>query len=132
MTATTYVHNWQRNPSIAAVVKATFPSYKRKKVAITRCDGVTMHDVNWSGGTKYEYVSYDTHAKTVHSLSDDGPAPWNNPTEGQRLPVLPRFLIVSAGHFCGKPSILTIYAHPEVTPWYSPAANDTDEYWSDL
>ena len=49
------IANWQKDRSISAIVKATFPSYKRRKVYIRATETVHIQDLNWSGGTRREY-----------------------------------------------------------------------------
>jgi hypothetical protein len=110
---------WQKDPSIAAVVRATFPTYRRKKVYIKASETVSLQDLNWSGGTRSEY-----HACTIDGTptgsSDKYSAyhPFDNPAEGKEIPIPTGIVVVRGGFFCGKQSALTLHVNPADMPKY--------------
>jgi hypothetical protein len=50
-------------------------------------------------------------------------APWENRAEGATIPIPQGHVVVSCGHFCGKPSMLSIYVHPVDMPKLLPNMN---------
>lgn len=53
------LRQWRKYPKVAAFVeRALGQSYRKKRVVVTIAASVTMHDVNWSGGTRAEYVLF--------------------------------------------------------------------------
>lgn len=119
MTDTIYVDKWRRDESIRAIVEATFPDYRRTKVCIQPSESVTLHDLNWSGGTRSEYRACTLSGEPLGSSEKySALAPWSNPAEGAELPVPPGAVVARGGHFCGRPSMLTIHVHPSDMPRY--------------
>ena len=113
------INAWQKDRGIAAIVKATFPSYKRKKVYVKASESVSIQDLNWSGGTRCEYRACTLDGLELGSLDRySAMAPWNNPAEGQLLPVPIGACVVRGGYFCGKESLLTIHVNPADMPKY--------------
>jgi len=99
------------------IVKATFPSYKRRQVVIKTSETVTFHDLNWSGGSRSEYRACSVDGKPIDSrVNMNGPAPWANPFEGKQITLPVGAVIVEGGYFCGKTSMLYIHVHPENMP----------------
>ena len=102
---------------VRAIVEATFPEYRKHNVIICPTTSVTMHDLNWSGGTKSTYRACTIDGKPVRSKVDTGiPAPWNNPYEGLTVDLPENVVIVKGGYFCGKTSTLCINVHPANMP----------------
>jgi hypothetical protein len=112
---------WQKEPSIAAIVRATFPSYRRKKVYIKASETVSLQDLNWSGGTRSEYRACTINGQWTGSTANYHVCPpWANPAEGQEIPIPPGMIVVRGGHFCGKESALTLHVNPADMPKYLP------------
>jgi hypothetical protein len=114
---------WQKDASIARIVKATFPSYKRKKVMVRAAKSVELQDLNWSGGTRSEYRACTIDGRELgDSAKFNAMAPWDrrNP-EGQSVPIPAGAVMVRGGYFCGKESLLCIYVNPADMPKYLPA-----------
>jgi hypothetical protein len=101
---------------VSAIVRATFPSYRKRSVRVLASESVSLHGLNWSGGTRAEYraCSIDGQQSSRPDMSRD--APWENPFEGKVVPVPPGFCIVQGGFFCGKESILWIHINPSDMP----------------
>ena len=104
----------------AAIIKATFPAYRRKTVYVRPAESVVLQDLNWSGGTRSEYRACTLDGVALgNSEKYHAMAPWDaRQVEGQKLPVMPGACVVRGGHFCGKESKLTIYVHPSNMPAY--------------
>lgn len=118
------INDWQKDPTIAPMVRAAFPSYRRKKVSIKASETVTFNDLNWSGGTRSEYraVSLDGSQVGGSTLPYSARAPWDNPAEGASVPVPQGFAVIQGGCFCGKESMLTIHVNPADMPKLLPSS----------
>ena len=113
---------WKKDRTIAAIVAATFPAYRKQKVYIKASESVTLHDLNWGGGTRNEYRAATIHGVEAGNLSRwNAVAPWNNSAEGMSVPVPVGMVIVQGGCFCGKDSTLSIHVNPQDMPKYLPA-----------
>jgi hypothetical protein len=111
------VTGWQKIPDLAAIVRATFPQYKRRIVTVRAAESVTLHGLNWSGGSRSEYVGCTLDAQaTGSSLRYSALAPWVNHAEGASVPIPPGMVMVEGGTFCGKPSLLRITVNPADMP----------------
>jgi hypothetical protein len=113
------IANWKKDPSVAAIVAATFPDYRRKTVTIRAAENVTLYDLNWSGGTRAEYRACTLDGKAAGNTDRyNHVAPWQNAAEGASVPIPSGMVVVRGGHFCGKPSLLTIHVNPADMPKY--------------
>jgi hypothetical protein len=112
------VNNWQRDETIAPLVRAAFPGYKRKSVAIDAASTVTVYNLNWDGGSRNEYAAVEL--ATARKLGDLARFammwPGHNYAEGKSLPVPEGTVVVRGGTFCGKQSRLTLYVNPADMP----------------
>ena len=104
-------------PSIKKILKATFPEYRKRDVFIKATKTVTLHDLNWSGGSKSKYraCSIDGHSNGRNIDMSFNP-PWSNPYEGLTVPLPENCVVVQAGYFCGKPRTAYLYVHPSNMP----------------
>jgi hypothetical protein len=120
------VDKWQRDESIALLVKATFPNYKRKQVSINASGRVTFQDLNWSGGTRSEYIGATLRGNQTGNLSRfNAMAPWDiRQIEGQSIDIPQGHCVIRSGYFCGKTSILTIYVNPADMPKLLPQSTE--------
>lgn len=110
----------------AAIIRATFPDYKRKSIWINPRATVTLLDLNWSGGTRKQYRACTLAG--VESGSSDKfaqQAPWRNQAEGQPVEIPRGFVVVEGGTFCGKTSKLVIWCHPDDLGYLLPGPNST-------
>jgi hypothetical protein len=114
------INAWQKNPSIAAIVKATFPDYRRKKVWLRAADTITFYDLNWSGGTRSEYRACTTDGQSAGSMAKYHTyAPWDaRQVEGQSVPIPAGMIVVRGGDFCGKQATLCFHVNPADMPKY--------------
>lgn len=90
--------------------------YRRKKVNICVTESVTLHDLNWSGGTRNQYSAVDLYSNEVATPNLGIPHPMFNENEGARIAMRPNVAIIQHGVFMGKPAKMTIYIHPENMP----------------
>jgi len=95
--------------------KLAYPDYIGRKFNLESRGGeVGLYDLNWSGGTKSDYIviKLDTlEIKPVNAL-----APWLEYKEGMKIIVPSGFMIVSHNHFCGSDMRLTFYVNPVDAP----------------
>lgn len=99
------------------IIQATFPDYRKRDVIIDAREMVTLHDLNWSGGTKSEYRACAIDGETNSRRLDMGrPAPWANPYEGLTVPIPIDCVVAEAGYFCGKPRTMRLYVNPANMP----------------
>jgi hypothetical protein len=95
---------------VTHILRATFPDYRRRSVCIVTTGQATLHDLNWSGGTRNEYRACTLDGKPIHARRDiNAPHPLDNTYEGQTVIVPVGCAIVQAGFFCGKASRAYIY-----------------------
>lgn len=107
------IEKWQGVPEIAAIVKATFPDYRKRKVRLYADDVITLHGLNWSGGSRAEYRACTVQGRFVGSTERYAQMhPMNNVAEGATLPVPPGIAVVEGGTFCGKTATLRITVNP--------------------
>lgn len=95
------------------IIRAAFPSYRKRNATIEARTAVTLQDLNWSGGTKSEYAAVRLADGRAVKPSLDRDPPWTNRHEGARVDMVPGIALVRAGWFCGKASTVTIYVHPD-------------------
>ena len=91
-------------------------NYRRRKVTINPAGAVTLTDLNWSDGTRSTYTAIELATGQTSAPDLGRPAPWDNKAEGVTVPVPPGMVIARTGTFCGKPSLMTIYCHPDDMP----------------
>ena len=119
------IDKWRNDPSISVIVAATFPTYRKHRVNIDLSGSVTLHDLNWSGGTRSEYKACTKIGKDAAAPDLNSPAPWDNKFEGKTIDIPLGFVVVRGGHFCGKQSTLTIYVNPNDAPkWFEQARHE--------
>lgn len=116
------IKGWQKEPSIVAIVRATFPHYRRKTVYVRASETIQFQDLNWSGGTRSEYRACTVNGQAAGSMDRYHQyAPWDaRQVEGKEIPIPPGMIVVRGGHFCGKESILTLHVNPADMPKYLP------------
>ena len=109
---------------VLAIVRAADPSYRKRQCRIVPSATVTLHDLNWSGGTRAEYTTIDlaTGLRIADTAKYSALAPWRNPAEGASLPIPEGIVVVQTGHFCGKVATAWIYVNPANLAKLLPAA----------
>ena len=103
---------------VAAIVNATFPEYKGRKIRVAATETVGLYDLNWSGGTRSQYRACTLEGRSLGSSAKyNAMAPWDSrQVEGQFLPLVPGACVVEHQIFCGKETGLRIYVHPSDMP----------------
>lgn len=96
--------------------------YRKLRVYVRASEFVTLMDLNWSGGTKSEYHTFQIDgAKPLGSTERYSRIhPANNYAEGVRVPIPRGAIVVETGFFCGKESTATIYINPADMPLLIP------------
>lgn len=117
------IKSWQKDAGLAALVAATFPDYKRRKLWVRAAETVTFHDLNWSGGTRAEYKACTLSGEQAGSMDRyNAMAPWDGrQAEGKSVPVPPGMVVAKGGYFCGKEAVLTLLINPADMPRCLPA-----------
>ena len=107
---------------VDAIVRATFPDYRGRKLRVAAAETVTLHDLNWSGGTRAQYRSCTLAGRFLGGADKfNAQAPWANDGEGVALPVPAGSCLVEHSIFCGHDCGLTIFVNPADMPKYLPA-----------
>ena len=106
-----------KRKEVLGIIQATFSDYSGRKIKVVVSNSCTLHDLNWGGGTRYEYRACTIDGK---ALGDSGKynaiAPWDNYAEGAIVPIPSGCIMVSRGCFCGHDTGLTIYVNPSDMP----------------
>jgi hypothetical protein len=110
---------------VAPMVRGTFPDYRGKKFQVIAAESVTLHDLNWSGGSRCQYRACTITGQPLGNADRfNQMAPWRNPAEGQTLPIVPGACVVQHTLFCGQDLGLRIYVHPcDLTPLLPPVVD---------
>jgi hypothetical protein len=111
-----------KRADVAAIVSATFPDYRGRKIKVLATESETIHDLNWSGGSRSEYRSCTLRGQYIGGADRyNQQAPWANQGEGKSVPIPPGAVLVRHSIFCGKDVGLTIYVNPADMPKLLPA-----------
>lgn len=103
-----------KRDAVAPHIRATFPDYKGRKFWITPARSVTLHDLNWAGGTRNQYRTCTLDGRGIGGSERYAlMAPWENPAEGVDLALPQGFIVVMHGVFMGKETGVTLYVHPD-------------------
>ena len=109
------------NKAVKAILNATFPNWRGRKVFVNGSGKVSFHDTNWGGGTRNEYKAITYRIANGKLLIDDtdhltAPAPWNNTIESQRVQLPEGVAVVEHSYFCGKDCGVTIHLNMNGAP----------------
>jgi hypothetical protein len=111
-----------KKADVASIVAATFPEYRGRKIKLAAVEKTSLHDLNWSGGSRSVYRSCTTDGLYIGSSAKaNAVAPWVNAAEGQTVPIPQGAVLVRHSMFCGKDTGLTIYVNPADMPKLLPA-----------
>jgi hypothetical protein len=102
---------------VERLVRATFPAYRGRKFRVYAAAHVTLHDLNWSGGSRSQYRTCTLAGEPIGSADKHNQvAPWNQTAEGQTVPVPQGAVCVRHSMFCGKDMGLSFYVNPADMP----------------
>lgn len=103
-----------RKSEIPTALLAAFPSYTGRKFSLEVAERVTLHDLNWDGGTcnKYALVSLD--GLGLAQLPSE--SPWNPRVEGKAFTIPQGWVVVQHSHFLGQDCGLRFYVSPADAP----------------
>ncbi len=100
--------------TVQHIIRATFPGYTGRMAQIEPRESITLHSLNWSGGSRSTYRACRLDGTPMPSRVDmSAPAPWENPYEGAKVNIPEGVAIVEHVIFCGKDIGMHIYARPE-------------------
>jgi hypothetical protein len=119
------MRNWieVKKADMAAIIRATFPDYRGRKVKLCAAESVTIHmaDLNWSGGSRYQYRGATLSGQSTGSLDKhNATAPWDKPVGSFDVPIPAGACVVEHVMFCGKDLGLRIYVNPVDLARYLP------------
>ena len=103
---------------VRPILEASFPDYRGRKFWIVPVERITLHDLNWGGGTRNVYIAvrFDgSHSRLV------AVAPWVEMREGMTIDLPLDALLVEHSDFCGHDMGIRIYCHPALMPRLLPA-----------
>lgn len=87
--------------------------YRKRKVIIVSTTSIVLSNLNWSGGSRSTYHSFDIKSGDVITHSQlSRPHPMDNNAEGARIAMVEGICIVETGVFQGKDMTMRIYVHP--------------------
>lgn len=98
---------------VEPIIKATFPTYRGRKISVCFTDKVTFSDTNWGDGSRNFYAALRSDGRNARLHV---PAPWVNPIEGMTIDLPADVLIIEHSIFCGQDCGIRIYAHPVNAP----------------
>jgi hypothetical protein len=109
------------SPGVVPVIEATFPDYKGRKVRVVVTESVTLHDLNWGGGSRnvYRWVDLAEALARGQAAPTIGPSTvrFAPPEEGRVYSVPPGVVVVEHSYFQGVDGGITIYINPrDITP----------------
>jgi len=111
------------NKTIKAILAATYPEWKGRKIAVVEATSYQMMDY-WSEGTRHYVKAYALENGRVASSSAAAQTPWRG--EAHALVAVPEgILLVEHSIFCGKDCGITIYVNPANVAATLPAAPAT-------
>ncbi len=107
---------------VDVLARATFPEYKGRKFSVIAAEQVTLHDVNWGGGSRNQYRAVTLEGQPLGSTDRFSQMwPGSHAAEGMTLPIPQGAVVVEHCIFCGKDLGLRFYINPADMPKYLPA-----------
>lgn len=97
-----------KKADVWAVAGRAFPEYRGRSFRVSIAGVVTLHDLNWGGGTRNVYKAVPlTREGAANGLPTF--SPWNNPAEGKTLEIPAGWAVVEHTVFCGTDLGLTVH-----------------------
>ena len=90
--------------------------YRKRDVYLEVAESVRLHDLNWSGGTRYTYEFVRLTDSATFAPNLGAPPPWENHNEGAIVPLSDGLICICYKIFCGKKLPATIFVHPSNAP----------------
>lgn len=103
-----------KKADVAALLDKTFPNYRGRKLKVAVASTVTLHNVNWGGGTRSQYKAVSLDA--TKSGTYEAPAPWAHTHEGLKVAIPQGVAIACHRIFCGVDTGITFYVRPDDMP----------------
>jgi hypothetical protein len=99
------------------IINATFPQYRGRKVKVVASESVTLHDLNWGGGSRNQYSACTIAGEWTGNTSRfNACAPWVNHAEGASIPIPAGHIVVEHSIFCGRDCGLRLWVNPADMP----------------
>jgi len=104
------------NPVARALIEATFPDWKGRRVHLGCAQNVTVYNLNWAGGSRNVYrwveISEALERGTAAATASPGPGGILRDEEGKTYPVPVGFACVEHVMFQGKDAGVYIRVNP--------------------
>lgn len=95
---------------IAPLLRGTFPDYKGKRFFVDPSGKVTLYDLNWCEGTRYQYRAVSLDGTPLGGADKyNATAPWHNQAEGKTIEIPRGACIAAHGYNAGRESGVTFY-----------------------
>jgi hypothetical protein len=106
------IHISKPDETILSIIRASFPSYKGKKIKVSMNPPTRLNSY-WDGGSKNSFVFVNL--DSLKSLDVHSNHPFFEQERPRDLPngLPPRIVLVEHSIFCGKDMGITIYARAE-------------------
>jgi hypothetical protein len=102
-----------RKSDVATLIAASFPNYRGRLFTGRVATDVCFGDLNWSGGSRSQYVILDLatgRRADLRQLSRN--APWSQPMEGATVPIPAGMVVVEHTISAGNDRGLTFHHNP--------------------
>jgi hypothetical protein len=103
----------QDNPEIAKVIRAAFPSYKKRDAWVSVAESVTLSGTYWDGGSRATYVAVDLVTQRSLGAPRYDPPQFGGPRTAPTVALLNGVVIVGGGVSCGKPATAHLWVRPD-------------------
>lgn len=104
------------NKAVKAILAATFPEYKGRKVMAEVRPTMQMWDTGFGDGTKSVYKVIEAEADGVYVQTSRPFSPCRKGDEGRTVELSETVFVVEHIIFCGKDYGIRIYVHPDLAP----------------
>lgn len=102
---------------VSALVAVTFPEYAGRSFSVQISERVTFFNINWCGGTRYQYRSCSLTGQPLGSMDKYSKVPpWENPAEGKAIDIPRGACVVRHGIVAGKDAGITVFMRPDDVP----------------
>jgi hypothetical protein len=105
---------------VRAIIDATYPEYKGRKIHLIPTNSVVFNGLNWCEGSRNTYRTCTIDGDQLNGAGRfNACPPWANALEGKTLPLPPGHVCVEHTIFCGKDLGLRIYVNiTDMPKWF--------------
>ena len=114
----------KEHPRIKALVKRTFPKYRKHSVIVFDHGAFTNHGSYWDGGSRQFYATCNKHGGRLNWVNGPSSPPQFGGGDPVRVELDDDTVGLCTGTFRGKQATLTIYATPKTYRWLIEGQNN--------